>query len=101
MQSSNVFGSSTYNTATLTVPQRSLNAYKSADWWRMFSSIVGGNFGGDPCDVNKDGEVNIADVNAVLDAILSGSTDLNFDVNGDHEVGISDANTVISAILSN
>ena len=96
----NCFGTSTYNTATLTVPKRSLSAYKSADWWRMFSTIVGGDFGGDPGDVNGDGELNIADVNAVIDAILSDNKDAKFDVNGDNEVNIADVNTLIDLILN-
>ena len=50
-------------------------------------------------DVNLDGEVNIADVNAVIDIMLTGSTDPNGDVNGDGEVGIADVNAVIDAIL--
>ena len=54
----------------------------------------------DPADVNGDGTVNIADVNAVIDAILSGSAALNADVNGDGAVNIADINTVINAILS-
>ena len=99
MANKNIFDSSTYNAATLNVPQRSLNAYKSADWWRMFNKIVGGNFGGDPADVNGDGEVNIADVNAEIDAVLGGNTNSVFDVNGDGEVGISDINAIIDAVL--
>ena len=100
MQNKNVFDTNTYNTATLNVPQRSLNAYKSADWWRMFSTIVGENIGGDPNDVNGDGEVSIGDVNALINAILSGDKDSKYDVNGDGEVGISDVNTLIDAILN-
>lgn len=100
MSANNVFSTSTYNTATLNVPKNSLNAYKSADWWRLFNTIVGGDFGGDPLDVNDDGEVNIADVNTLLDAVLSGSTNTKYDVNGDNEVGISDMNTIIDAILN-
>jgi hypothetical protein len=51
-------------------------------------------------DVNHDGEVNIADVNAVIDAILSGVQDITFDVNGDGEVNIADVNAIIDIILS-
>ena len=52
-------------------------------------------------DVNGDLEVNIADVNAVIDIILTDSGNLTAgDVNGDHEVNIADVNTVISIILS-
>ena len=54
-------------------------------------------------DVDRNGEVNIADINAVINAILG--TDVNqellerADVNGDGEVNVSDINTVIGIIL--
>ena len=51
-------------------------------------------------DVNGDGEVTIADINFVIDAILNSSTSANADVNGDGEVTIADINTVIEEILS-
>jgi hypothetical protein len=51
-------------------------------------------------DVNVDGEVNIADVNAVIDVIVSGVTLPIADVNGDGEVNIADINAVIDIILS-
>ena len=51
------------------------------------------------CDVNGDGEVNIADVNPVIDAILRGLNEDQFDVNGDSEVNIADVNTIIDWIL--
>ena len=51
-------------------------------------------------DVNGDGEVNIADVNAVIDLILSGVNDLKGDVNGDEEVNIADVNSIIDIILN-
>lgn len=50
-------------------------------------------------DVNNDSEVNIADVNAVINIILSGGSDLSGDVNGDGEVNIADINAVIAIIL--
>ncbi|MBR4829624.1 MAG: hypothetical protein IKZ92_07480 [Muribaculaceae bacterium] len=52
-----------------------------------------------PADVNRDYEVNIGDVNAVIDMILSGGTMLDGDVNGDKEVNISDVSVIIGAIL--
>ena len=52
------------------------------------------------CDVNCDGEVNIADINVVIDMILSGSTVLIGDVNNDGEVNIADINAIIDIILS-
>ena len=52
-----------------------------------------------PGDVNGDGEVSIADVNAVIDIILSGNSDMRGDVNNDHEINIADVNAVIDIIL--
>ena len=49
-------------------------------------------------DVNRDGEISIADVNAVIDMILGTAAD-NGDVNGDGEVNIADVNAVIDIIL--
>ena len=52
-------------------------------------------------DVNQDGEVNVADVNALIDAILSGKADVqSHDVNGDKEVSIADVNALIEIILN-
>ena len=50
-------------------------------------------------DVNLDGEVNIADINAVIDLILSGTYTLPGDVNGDGEVNIADVKALIDLIL--
>lgn len=52
-------------------------------------------------DVNGDGEVNIADVNAIIDLILSDKSDKIGDVNEDGEVNIADINAVIDIILNN
>ena len=52
-----------------------------------------------PGDVNGDNEVNIADVNALLDMILTGRSDAVGDVNGDNEVNIADVNALIDMIL--
>ncbi len=52
-------------------------------------------------DVNHDGEVNIADVNALLDIVLAGSSDNDrADVNHDGEMNIADVNTLIDIVLS-
>ena len=55
-----------------------------------------------PGDVNGDGEVNIADVNSIISAIL-GDPDIygnRADVNADGEVNIADVNAVIDFILT-
>jgi len=52
-------------------------------------------------DVNGDGEVSVADVNAIIDLILSGGYTDAADVNADGEVTIADVNAVIDIILAN
>ena len=54
-------------------------------------------------DVNRDGEVNIADINATVNTILlpHPQGDSPADVNGDGEVNIADVNAIINAITSN
>ena len=55
-------------------------------------------------DVNGDGEVNIADVNSVIDVILSSAPTADAlsaaDVNGDGEVNIADVNMIIEKIIN-
>lgn len=55
-------------------------------------------------DVNGDGEVNIADVNAAIGVVLGRTTDAatqaRADVNNDGEVNIADINAVIAIILA-
>ncbi len=50
-------------------------------------------------DVNVDGEVNIADINTIIDMILSGNVSLLGDVNGDGEINVADINAVIDIII--
>ena len=55
-------------------------------------------------DVNCDWEVNVADINVLVDAILSGTPYHSLytyahDVNGDKEINIADINLLIEAIL--
>ena len=50
-------------------------------------------------DVNNDGEVNIADINAIIDVILGGGNNASADVNNDGEINIADVNVIIDIIL--
>ena len=50
-------------------------------------------------DVNGDGSVNIADVNLVINTILTDGANMNADVNGDGTVNVSDVNKLIEIIL--
>lgn len=84
----------------LTVPRGSIDLYKSAAQWQKFlfeSTWVRG-------DVNGDGEVNIADINALVNIILGHVYDDLFmqraDVNKDGEINISDINMVLAIITS-
>ncbi len=65
----------------------------------LLAMITGLAAGAKTGDVNGDGEVNITDVNAVIDAILGGNSSPAADVNGDGEVNISDVNIVINIIF--
>ena len=75
----NMFTTNVYNHAPLHVPTGCDRAYTAHEGWGQFLTIIDDadedNPGGDTdylkCDVNGDGEVNIADVNKVIDAILS------------------------------
>ncbi len=51
-------------------------------------------------DVNGDDEVNIADINALIDAILTDEVGPRCDVNRDQEVTLADINALIDLILS-
>ena len=50
--------------------------------------------------MNCDGEVNIADINMIVDAIISGQTDDIYDVNYDGEINIADINEIVNMILA-
>ena len=94
------FDSFIYDKATLHVPMRAIEVYKSTSQWSNFSNIVGLEEDMPPGDTNADGEVNIADVNAVIDVILSGGFSSLYDVNNDGEVNIADINAIIDIILN-
>jgi len=49
--------------------------------------------------VNEDGEINIADVNVLINMILTSHTSKLGDVNGDGEINIADVNSLIDMIL--
>ena len=89
-----------FNNATLYVPADAIDDYRNAPTWERFINIQPISTPSDvPGDVNGDGEVNIADINAVINIILSGGSDLSGDVNGDGEVNIADINAIIAIIL--
>ena len=88
-----------YSGRTLHVLQGTADAYRADEnWYSYFGQIVEDIIMG---DVNRDLEVNIADVNVAIDIILGGnSSSIAADVNGDGEINIADINAVIDIILS-
>ena len=84
----------------LRVPAASIEAYETTDYWSRFTTILPiGDFS--TGDVNYDGEVNISDANAIVDAILVGKQRSRYDMNDDQEVNIADINVVINYIFNN
>ena len=91
-----------YENAVLFVPKGSIEAYLSADYWRKFLTIKElENTPSLPGDLNGDGEVGIADINTLIDAILAKNGDKFYDMNGDGEVTIADVTELIELFLSN
>ena len=91
---------SIYDKATLYVPRESVGAYRTAYEWKKFKTIVGIDADPLPGDANGDGEVNIADITRVIDAIIDNEYSEALDVNGDGEINIADINKIIQAILN-
>ena len=91
---------STRRAATLYVPIGCVDAFKSADYWKDFKSIVEWFPMG---DVNHDGSVNVLDVTLVIDYILDKKPE-NFhyeeaNVNGDEYINVLDVTKIIDIIL--
>ena len=82
------------------VPANVLEAYQNNSVWGKLN-ILPMSGGGLKGDVNGDGEVNIADINAIIDAILNDvMIEDRYDVNGDGELNIADINAIIDIILN-
>ena len=61
-------------------------------WLLAFQGMVAAQIRN--CDVNHDGEVNIADINLIIHGILANSNNAAADVNSDGEVNIADVNAL-------
>ena len=89
---------------TLHVLPGTTEAYYYNEWYWYFDQVIEDLIPEPeplPGDVNGDREVNIADVNAVINIILSGNgNNTAADVNGDGEINIADVNAVIDIILN-
>ena len=74
-------------------------AYNGMAVYKIGRNVDAGQTTATVGDVNGDGEVNIADVNALIDMILKGINEPSGDVNDDGEVNIADVSAVIDIIL--
>ena len=90
-----------YYKSQLLVPKGSESSYKTADVWKKFTQVKGIDMVYDiHGDVNGDGELGIADINALIDVILVGGGQVaKLDVNGDGEITVADVNALIDLIM--
>ena len=93
------FDRAIYSRCRLMVPAEAYNLYKKTGIWPWFVNMVGFDVSNPFADVNGDGEINIADVNAVIDAIQNGNASIWYDVNDDAEVNIADVNSIIATMI--
>ena len=98
MTNKSCFHSTTYAQAQLLVPRASVGAYSGDSYWKLFSRIGVIDAGAGPLDLNSDGEVSLADVNALLSLVLAGR-EPQCDLNSDGELTIADVNLLINYIL--
>ena len=98
---SSVFYNVPQSSATLYVPEASVETYKTISPWRGFGSIVA--IGDEPAlhgDVNEDGVVNGTDIQAVINFIVESQYDEKADVNKDDIVNGTDIQEVINIIVN-
>ena len=99
MRYSNTF--SYYDTPVLYVPEESLEAYQTTDYWSRFTNIVPIKKG----DVNGDTELTVKDITALINLLLTDDASainiVNSDVNGDEIVNIADVAALINMLLAN
>lgn len=98
----NSFSTKVYLNATLLVPEGTKEKYAARTGWRNFFTITEYKEGING-DVNNDGEINISDVTALIDYLLTGndsfiSTQYS-DVDGDGNINISDVTALIDILL--
>ena len=104
--SGSYFTDAVYQNATLYVPMRSLELYKTAEGWKNFQHIEGIDTGEEHIvgDVNHDGNLTIGDVTALISYVLNNDYEICTicaDVNGDTFITVADVTALISKVLNN
>jgi len=105
----NCFWTHTYSNAMLCVPKSMINTYSSAEGWKEFVHRIenphsDGHSGRVYGDVFYDEKVNIEDVTALINYLLTGDAtgiDLeNADVDGNGKINIADVTALINYLLT-
>ena len=90
-----------YDQARLLVHQDALDAYNTAQYWKLFNKMIAIEQIG---NVDGDDEISIDDLTILIDYLLNGNaSDINLDAadcNGDNSIDIDDVTTLISYILN-
>ena len=95
-----------YAQCTLYVPRGSKSAYQQANIWKKFTNIVEVDFPTEVLrgDVNNDGHVNLGDVSALINYLLTqNASNINLegaDASQDGMVNVADVSALISYLLS-
>ena len=84
--------------ATLHVPLESLGDYRSAEYWKLFKSVISGAGYG---DIDGNGEIGMDDLTILINLLLAGG-DLpaSCDVNGDGRMDMDDLTALINLLLA-
>ena len=101
------FTNDVYQNATLYVPMNSVELYRAAAGWCNFQNIVGIDTGDEPGmkgDVNGDKKVDIDDVTALINCVLTGNDSgiiaENADVFENGAIDIDDVTSLINFVLT-
>ena len=102
--SSKCFADETYENAILCVPEEVISVYRTKPGWKKFRYCVAIDDVIIAGDVNDDDRINISDVTALIDFLLSDDDShinrANSDVNGDGKINISDVTSLIEILLT-
>ena len=94
--------SKVYNNAVLKVPNESIQAYMSTNYWYKFKHVQGLNEIANG-DANCDGIINIADISHIIDLLLDPNSSVlpieYGDMNKNGEIDIADVTLLIDLIL--
>ena len=89
------------SSAKLYVPVGTKSKYTAAKGWNMFAGIEEMEPSPLPGDVDGSGDVNAADIDAVVQYIMTGKYDSKADLNHDNKVNAADIVEIVNIIKAN